>query len=362
MLLSGVTLFEKQKGLVPIQSGNTQRIIHPHIYDWPDEGSENETSELPFLNWSAGACNEVFHRVIDEFNNYVTNTASEILKVKDETSISSVCIAEPAPDRARVEISSDDGTFHDFFDIVLVAVGFGLETRSTEAGGVVSYWQNDDLEQVIGYTKDEPEITLVSGSGDGALIDCLRAKLLHFNQNELLEIIKPICTEGFVEVVHAIEEEARQLRLLYPKLKYNFYCKYEANFSRIDFSQLFHEKTRKDRELHLNFKGPEIFSQGSSPLNRVLIYGLIKSGEMKLQRGDLDPTKLVLDSTGRIPIKFSEHKDPVSYNRVIIRHGVNGKHLKESIPSIWEDAKNALSSIRELELTSRIDNDLIFLD
>ncbi|MEO1523203.1 MAG: FAD-dependent oxidoreductase [Cyanobacteria bacterium J06633_2] len=159
-----VTLFEKQRGLVPIQSGNTQRIIHPHIYDWPDEGSENETSELPFLNWSAGACNDVFHRVTDEFNNYVANTASEILSVKDETSISSVCIAEPAPDRARVEISSDDGTFHDFFDIVLVAVGFGLETRSAEAGGVISYWQNDDLEQVIGYTKDDPEITLVSGS------------------------------------------------------------------------------------------------------------------------------------------------------------------------------------------------------
>ena len=265
------------------------------------------------------------------------------------------------PGRARVEISSDDGTIHDFYDIVLVAAGFGLEKRSADASAIFSYWQNDDIEQVVGFTNSEPEVTLISGSGDGALIDCMRAKLLDFNQVYLLEIIKPICSFEFIQEMISVEEEARGYRLIYPHIKYNFFSKYEAILQEIDFLNLFVGKVREDREVHLNFKAPGIFSQGSSPLNRLLIYGLIKSGLVNLQRGDLDLSKVTADASGRLPIRFTDHRDPIHYHRVIVRHGVNGKHLKESIPSLWPEAEKALSPIRELELTSNIDNDLIFM-
>ena len=91
---ASVAIFEKQNELAPLQSRNTQRIVHPNIYDWPEGGALREESELPFLNWSAGVCDEVFSKITREFLEYAGNKGPDRLCIHTGASISNVGVAE----------------------------------------------------------------------------------------------------------------------------------------------------------------------------------------------------------------------------------------------------------------------------
>jgi hypothetical protein len=54
-----VTLFEKRSVLCPLQRGCATRWVHPHIYEWPEEGSTNPSAGLPVTNWRAGRAADV---------------------------------------------------------------------------------------------------------------------------------------------------------------------------------------------------------------------------------------------------------------------------------------------------------------
>jgi len=56
-----VTLFERfgENRLMPLQENSRQRVVHPHIYDWPIEGALRTRAELPLLDWEAAEANKV---------------------------------------------------------------------------------------------------------------------------------------------------------------------------------------------------------------------------------------------------------------------------------------------------------------
>src|ERR1700742_1387569 len=54
-----ITLFERHDTLLPLQQGSDSRWLHPHIYDWPVEGSESFSAALPVLNWTAARASDV---------------------------------------------------------------------------------------------------------------------------------------------------------------------------------------------------------------------------------------------------------------------------------------------------------------
>jgi FAD dependent oxidoreductase len=64
---AGVTLFEKEFALLNLQIGNHTRYLHPNLYDWPQPGSEDESTALPFLNWRAGPSSSVSKTVKAEW-------------------------------------------------------------------------------------------------------------------------------------------------------------------------------------------------------------------------------------------------------------------------------------------------------
>jgi len=66
---------------------------------------------------------------------------------------------------------------NEFFDHVILATGFGIET------GEPSYWRNDEFAQ----TSLKPRNTyIVSGGGDGGVIDLLRLQISQFRQDRIL--------------------------------------------------------------------------------------------------------------------------------------------------------------------------------
>lgn len=189
-----ITIFEERDTLLPLQQGSDSRWLHPHIYDWPGEGSNSAAAMLPVLNWTAARASDVVVQVLDSWE--------EIFR-REKPSVTLYCnarhvqlSADPrAPDRAKIEWVAEprcaiDGTAHGSsvqaegasatFDIVILAVGFGLEKRNPS-----SYWRNETLAQPsLGRHR---RTFMLSGQGDGAMVDLLRLRISQFRQDRFLD-------------------------------------------------------------------------------------------------------------------------------------------------------------------------------
>lgn len=193
-----ITLFEQRDTLLPLQQGSDSRWLHPRIYDWPRTGSQSSVAMLPVLNWTAARASDVVVQVLSQWRNleqYLNKKNISLycnarhLQVHESTGRGS-CLTIEWVGEQRCALdgtslgglqSSPIGASADF-DAVVLAVGFGLEKD-----GVLSYWRNETQGQP---SLDEPKRTyLVSGQGDGAMIDLLRVRISQYRQDRILDEI-----------------------------------------------------------------------------------------------------------------------------------------------------------------------------
>lgn len=187
-----ITVFEEHDTLLPLQQGSDTRWLHPRIYDWPDEGSEADVAMLPLLNWTAARASDVvvqvlasWKRIIREHGRVTLFCNTRHLQISRERGKSR---------RSRIEWvgeprTASDGTTSNgegaavgcagLFDHVVLAVGFGIEE------GQPSYWRNEELGQPNLHQRRRTH--LVSGQGDGAMIDLLRIRVSQYRQDRILE-------------------------------------------------------------------------------------------------------------------------------------------------------------------------------
>ncbi len=62
-----VTVLERERELLPLQRNCSKRHLHPHIFDWPNELSENTRADLPLLDWRAGTASDVARAIESGF-------------------------------------------------------------------------------------------------------------------------------------------------------------------------------------------------------------------------------------------------------------------------------------------------------
>lgn len=188
-----VTMFERLWDLCPLQQGADSRWLHPRIYGWPDRGSRAPGASLPVLNWSEGRASDVARSIVSEFGHYCQAFAKSedrlavFLGVKHFRMDSSKNVIQWIGNKAN-----RSGTFFyagkmegtsEHFDTIILATGFGLETRS-EKYPMESYWRNEQRGQpVLDGTR---QTYVVSGFGDGALIDVCRLTIERFRQDTIL--------------------------------------------------------------------------------------------------------------------------------------------------------------------------------
>lgn len=119
-LQSSVTIFERQSELLHLLRGCHTRHLHPNVYDWPSEGALNPNTELPFLNWTANTADQVALQLLDQWESAATR-----LRVVERTS-TKVMERGLSGSQRRVTILAP--RYEDeLFDIVIMAVGFGVE-------------------------------------------------------------------------------------------------------------------------------------------------------------------------------------------------------------------------------------------
>ncbi|TFI58620.1 NAD(P)/FAD-dependent oxidoreductase [Sphingomonas parva] len=186
-----ISIFEERDTLLPLQQGSDTRWLHPHIYDWPAPGSEAVAAMLPILNWTAGRASDVVVEALAGWSDVVEgrtggtkvelwcNTRHIQLRERDNGNALIEWVGESrdvATGRAAARPTTVGRSAE--FDVVIVAVGFGIEP------GGRSYWRNEVLAQPG--LEHHASTYLVSGQGDGAMIDLLRLKISQFRQDRIL--------------------------------------------------------------------------------------------------------------------------------------------------------------------------------
>ncbi len=190
-----ITVFEQRDALLPLQQGSDSRWLHPRIYDWPRKGSQASVAMLPVLNWTAARASDVVVQVLAEWKKVLTASDrirptlycnARHLQIHETSGIGQLMIEWVGERRSVVdgtalnepEISAIGRS--ETFDLVILAIGFGLERD-----GALSYWRNETIGQP---SLDQPRRAfLVSGQGDGAMIDLLRLRISQYRQDRILD-------------------------------------------------------------------------------------------------------------------------------------------------------------------------------
>lgn len=186
-----IDVFEQRDSLLPLQQGSDTRWLHPHIYDWPTEGSEAAAAMLPILNWTAARSSDVVVQILSQWAKIAEDQAD--LNLYCNTRHLQISPSPAQDNTLRIECVGEkrhrsDGRIlgegaaegmSKVYDAVVLSVGFGLETGDT------SYWRNETLGQPS--LEEARRTYLISGQGDGAMIDLFRIRISQFRQDRILD-------------------------------------------------------------------------------------------------------------------------------------------------------------------------------
>jgi hypothetical protein len=300
-----ITLLESRFDICPLQQGSDHRWVHPHLYEWPAPGARRPRAEVPVLTWSEGRASDVVHAIVKLYSRYCERFAGNRLKT-----LLGATYVRIDPDTRNVEwigrpAATDDGFYRISstagdrrkFDAIVVAAGFGLEFRPPGYGGDF-YWQNDHLAQpVLDGTRHR---RMISGLGDGALIDLSRLTIERFRQDVILEeLIPPADAAQFEsDLVDALAAAGANRSEPGGRVQVNLYDVLSAwNGPLLDeMAQRLARRLRKDTIAILHAGGEkgertqvrEMFDGHSSVLNRFLLFLLFKCGAFALEFGTLE--------------------------------------------------------------------------
>lgn len=311
-----VTLLEQSAGPMSMQLGNFVRFIHPHILLWPQEGTGVETTALPVLNWSATSANGVARQILDEWDEHYSPSVNLIPRcqvVGTEERKKGVWITVEQAGSTR-ELASD-------FSLVILAVGFGWE-REMKGISFRSYWSNDALHQQFPTKPHRPRV-LVSGTGDGGLIDTLRLKLSNFDHASFVtRIYGDSRFEDIRQEIISIEklidadERASWIRLT---------GAYELLLPRIPkiIRENILSAIRQDVDVCLNGTLETPIDPKASSLHRLTIFLIWRSGHLQYESGRIDD---LTGQPGRYRVNFAKEGSlwlVREFDECIIRHGAN---------------------------------------
>jgi FAD dependent oxidoreductase len=300
---ASIALFERRWDVCPFQQGSDTRWLHPRIYDWPNYGSKAPNASLPVLNWSEGRASDVARDIIKRFGKYCATYGSDRLRIYLGLSHLRIHASAREIEWMGRRTSFSDSFFQllkaegdrEKFDTIILAPGFGLEVDVQGFLPTVSYWRNDQLGQpVLNGTR---QMYVVSGFGDGGLIDLCRLTIERFRQDTILyELFGEKLEEGEELFRKALKpcRDRRRVNILplvnkLPRAGSDLLKFVEEKLAR---------RIRKDTHVVLHASGEndcntslaDIFGSYSSFLNKLLLYLLYRCGAFTLSFETLEET------------------------------------------------------------------------
>jgi hypothetical protein len=301
-----VDVYEAGAVAMSRQRATDHRLVHPTLNQWPDPPL-SMTTQLPFLEWYSGVCSEVVKNLWDQFaslkgaNRVLTNR--RVVDIADIATDLVQLIVHPA-----VEPNPT-------YKLVLIAIGFGQEWAPNEFAAC-DYWEPDGLERV---RNQQPQTNfIVSGCGDGGLIDALRLAHRNFEKGKLVfDTAAELFETPLAKLIRKGEGDARSAKD--PRGLSQVYIKaaemlmnepqYAATAERLKLSLWENVITYL---LDRNLSAP--YSLNSAPIHKLLVRHAEANGRIRFYQG----TAQIVD--GKIRAADRSFPGP-PLSRVIIRHG-----------------------------------------
>ncbi len=350
---ANVVLFERTDTLMTLQRNNIKRYLHPHLYHWPASDSLEPDGGLPILNWHAGRSDEVAHTITSAFE--AIRNSSQRIELCLGKSIQDVDLVSPDQETRRVQIIGAEGEINEFVDVGIIAIGFGVEPKRPLGVDTPAYWENDGLDQVLVGSPDHPQRILISGAGDGAMIDIMRATLRDFEQGKILEFLPQGLALETVEMeLEAIETAASRAALRSSFRFFNLHQKYgELQIDQTIIERI-KSQIRNDTEVWFNFTSPGRYVLGSSLINRFIVSILCRLGAVRPKLARLTDGSISLQGDGKYLVSWSNSTEPQVFDKIVIRHGPSLDYLGSVFPKIGDACAPLRGKLRELDLTASL--------
>lgn len=271
-----VHLLEGGHELMPLQSNAHRRRLDPHIYGWPEPGADNEEAELPILDWKSGSAVEVRATILQEFGE-VRLAVGDRLVARLGHLVTGV-----TPNTTGFQISYECDTSHGGreaggvrVDIIVLAIGFGLESRRLVAGiRPESYWRDAGVPGGDVEGRPRPSVA-ISGNGDGGLIDLVAAVSRDFSHEATIRMITKHPGVGQLSKPLA-DIDARARAEDAAGRGFDFVAAYDADIAAtVDEIGLTAETERRllpGIQVYLQTRRPELMSVRTATLNRLAVY------------------------------------------------------------------------------------------
>lgn len=282
-----VDLYESNPDILALQSASTRRRLDPHIYDWPTTNASDPVAGLPILDWKTAAAGSVRQDVKLEFE-MLAATLDPRISVRTGHSVRGVTpnarVLDVAFDRDR---TLADAAFNaagrveatESYDLVIFAFGFGLEPPVGAGIAMPSYWRDGGVPGPEIQGNPRPRF-LVSGNGDGGLIDLVAAASANFDHQGMIDQI--IHQPGINDVGPELLEIDREARAA-GDAGYDFFSAYTTRIlpalQAMGLPARMAARLRGGVQLTLQTLDAQPFSVGSAILNRLAAFLVIKACE-----------------------------------------------------------------------------------
>lgn len=350
---ANVVLFESAESLLHMQRQNTKRYIHPNLYQWPKPGAADPHAHTPLLNWSAGPSNRVADEILAGFE--AVRQSSKRIEVRTGTRVAAVERQSAGRITERVCVTGPEGEHRETFDTLVIAIGFGVEPRSRCGLDNPPYWEDDGLEQALGYSAERPQRILVSGSGDGALIDILRATVRDFRHDCILDLLPPLELGDFGSVIASLETDAKLTEITRGPDHLFLQPIYEGLAVPPELIETLRAKVRLDTKVSFNFRKPARYDLNSSALNRFLVSTLCRMKAVRPKLETLTERAVARDPAGMFSVTWQPDTEAELFDRIVIRHGPDANYLQRVFPEVAKDCGPLSGRLRDLALTESLE-------
>jgi hypothetical protein len=304
--MKAIDLFERKGELLHLQRGS-QRFVHPHLYDWPKEGSTNADAGLPLLNWHAGKAADVALTLNDQFDALTRGKVNPKIgryvdKIKLFPTGGCRVFVKGAPAESAV------------YDAAIISIGFGYENFIE--GQNLSYWSPSVLAAPILAAGDRHEI-FVSGNGDGGLVDFMMAAFNGLDHGTICQFITNYDgLEDTKRVLLEIEEMAWA-----SSIPIDILAEYRRSVIPILPNHLLsdvRDRLRQDADLYFHTREQFLFRRNTAILNRFGAFLALSADESAFDRIHPivgKPFEGAVSTTGSIQIQDQLPRSP--YYRIL---------------------------------------------
>lgn len=330
-----VHLYESADVLLKLQSATDRRRLDPFIYDWPFGHTTDPTADLPILDWEAGPSQTVRQEVVLQFEHIVAASGGRLTKHLKRAVTSIVQAADGSYDLAIHDHDVGADT-HQNVDRVILAFGFGLEDAESIAGiQGKSYWSTAGVPANEFQGRPNPRF-LISGNGDGALIDFVAAAAANFDHSTAIRTITRQTTAEAKAALRRIEKEARDAHAA--GHAFDIYARYDADLTGLIGDPLVDAiaaQLRAGVHVALQTRSEELFTIDSAVLNRFAVFVTTKALNKAAGRGFSHiPTELsrvagYVAAMGQPIFLLEGGGQQYEFDEVVVRHGTKTEVVRQ---------------------------------